>query len=316
MALLPYEKPYKTPCLLIDKLITEELDITDRDHAERVLSRVNYYRFKAYAYPFRVHDSGKFIPNTTFDDVEQLYHFDDELRDLCFSHISKLEIQLRSRLDQVIANSQNDPFWYIDNSVYAEFGSMDSFAEHIQDKYEESDEEFVAHFKRYYQNPSNGDYPDLPPSWVAVELFTLGTLNTLFLKLNIDHFNIGSNSENNPLNMMSKEFGAISFINLRSWLEVIKQVRNKCAHHARLFNAKIKPWPRSSRLFDENYQPEHDRRIYVSLWMLHRMLKNIGTPKDTKAQLQQLFNTYPSAENLKNAMGFPDSWEDDPHWDV
>lgn len=314
MALLPYEKPYKNPKLLIDKLVTEELNIDNRSHAEQVLSRINYYRFKAYSYPFRVRGSGKFAPETTFDDVEQLYHFDDKLRDLCFSHISKLEIQLRSRLDQVIASSKNDPFWYIDNSVYAEFGDMDSFAEHIQDKFQDSDEEFVDHFKKNYQNPSNGDYPELPPSWVAVELFTLGTLNTLFLKLNINHFNVGSSDEKNHLNVMSKEFGAISFTNLRSWLEVIKQIRNKCAHHARLFNVKIKPWPRSSRLFDNDYKPEHDRRIYVSLWMLHRMLKSIGTPKDTKAQLQQLFDTYPSAEKLKKAMGFPENWEDDPHW--
>jgi abortive infection bacteriophage resistance protein len=316
VALLPYEKPYKNPKLLIDKLITEELTIDNRSHAEQVLSRINYYRFKAYSRPFRASGSGKFNPETTFDDIEQLYHFDDSLRDLCFSHISKLEIQLRSRLDQVIASSENDPFWYLNNSVYAEFGDMDSFAEHIQDKFKDSDEEFVTHFKINYQNPSNGDYPELPPSWVAVELFTLGTLNTLFLKLNIDHFNVGSSDEKNHLNVMSKEFGAISFINLRSWLEVIKQIRNKCAHHARLFNVKIKPWPRSSRLFDDNYKAKHDRRIYVSLWMLHRMLKSIGTPKDTKAKIQQLFERYPSAEKLKNAMGFPENWEDDPHWDL
>ena len=316
MALLPYEKPYKTPKLLINKLITEELTIDQENlsHAERVLSNVNYYRFKAYSSPFRVRGNGKFIPETTFDNIEQLYHFDEELRNICFSHISKLEIQLRSRLDQVIASSENDPFWYIKNSVYATFGDMDSFAEHIEKKFRESDEEFVIHFKKNYKNPSNGDYPNLPPSWVAVELFTLGTLNTLFLKLNIDHFNVGSSDDKNHLNIMSKEFGAISFIQLRSWLEVIKQVRNKCAHHARLFNVKLKPWPKTSRLFEQTYKPEHERRIYVSLWMLHRMLNSIGTPKDTKHQIQQLFTMYPTAEKQQKAMGFPSNWEEDPHW--
>lgn len=321
MALLPYEKPYKSPALLVQKLIGEELEVDDQVHAERVLSRINYYRFKAYAYPFRENsgkpfkkNGGKFVPNTKFDDIEQLYNFDDGLRELCFSYISKLEIQLRSRLDQVIASSKNNPFWYLDNSIFSTYGDMDFLAEHIEEQFSKSDEEYVDHFKNYYRDENNEDYPQLPPSWVAVELFSLGTLNNYFLKLNVNHFNVGSNSEKNPLNIMSKEFSAISFIQLRSWLEVIRQIRNKCAHHSRLFNVKLKPWPRVSRLFDENYEPVNERRIYVSLWMIHRMLKEIGTPKDTKAQLQQLFDEYPSAENWKHSMGFPENWKNDPHW--
>ncbi len=46
-------KPFKEHGELVDILIEREMEIADRDRAERKLSQVGYYRLSGIWYPFR-----------------------------------------------------------------------------------------------------------------------------------------------------------------------------------------------------------------------------------------------------------------------
>jgi len=50
---MQYDKPHLEISQQVEKLASNGLRISDRDHAARFLETVGYYRVSAYAYPFR-----------------------------------------------------------------------------------------------------------------------------------------------------------------------------------------------------------------------------------------------------------------------
>lgn len=116
--LVPYKKPYLSSSQLCKKLIDQGLIIDDEDFAEKVLNRCSYYRFKAYLSPFKDKGTKKFSEHTTFHNGYELYMFDSELRSYIFDIIEKVEIGVRSALDQWITKQTDNPFWYLDASLF------------------------------------------------------------------------------------------------------------------------------------------------------------------------------------------------------
>ena len=114
-----YNKPYTAPQDLIPYLEGKELSIEDKGNAEKILKNINYYRFKVYLRPFLDIESGKFKEGSSFEKAHQLYRFDDELRDILFSIIGRIEVKIRTRLDQTITEHEGDAFWYLDSKNFS-----------------------------------------------------------------------------------------------------------------------------------------------------------------------------------------------------
>lgn len=108
-----YNKPYKTSADLLQHLRAKGLQITNMAEAEQYLNNISYYRFKAYLIPFHSPQRHYYQIGACFEQGVELYRFDDELRDLLFSIIGRLEIKLRSKLDRVITSHTHNPFWYL-----------------------------------------------------------------------------------------------------------------------------------------------------------------------------------------------------------
>ena len=114
-----YTKPYKNPTDLITKLKSQNLTVLDEPKANIVLSKINYFRFKIYLRPFLDITTKQFRVNSTFEDAYEIYSFDEELKNILFSIISQIEINLRTKLDQYITAYTNNPFWYLGNKFFA-----------------------------------------------------------------------------------------------------------------------------------------------------------------------------------------------------
>lgn len=110
MSYFLFTKPYRPPSDLLNYLQEKGLIIDDLASAERFLNSINYYRFKIYLVPFHDHAASKYEPTASFDDGLELYRFDDELRNILFSAIGRIEIKLRSRLDQVVTSHSNSHY--------------------------------------------------------------------------------------------------------------------------------------------------------------------------------------------------------------
>lgn len=160
--------------------------------------------------------------------------------------------------------------------------------------YKKSSEDFAKHFKKEY-----GEYHELPPYWMLANLMDFGMFCTLFN---------GASHEirEKVANTLNVNVGI-----LRSWLDTIRNVRNICAHHSRLWNRTIGSLkiPRTEYW---NFLDNQNKRIYPILTVLRYCLK-IGAPHTSwQKRFEKILYDFNDINIAK--MGFPENWKTNSVW--
>jgi abortive infection bacteriophage resistance protein len=83
---LKKSKTYKEQ---VEILRNKGLKINDSGNVISFLNHVNYYRFSGYFLPFISKTDKKFHEDTSFEQLENIYYFDSDLRNKC-AHYSRL----------------------------------------------------------------------------------------------------------------------------------------------------------------------------------------------------------------------------------
>ena len=76
--------------------------VTDREDVEKALKTIGFYRLRGYSFHLYDNATKKYVPGTEFEDILKLYQFDQELSNLVFSMIAKIEVTLRVRLVEAL----------------------------------------------------------------------------------------------------------------------------------------------------------------------------------------------------------------------
>jgi abortive infection bacteriophage resistance protein len=141
---------------------------------------------------------------------------------------------------------------------------------------------------------------------MACELMTFGNVFTLFRGI-----------ETPMKQPVAAEYGVADTV-LGSWLATLNQIRNLCAHHARLWNRAfgIKPTIPRRNKHPQWHQPVPitDDRLFGSMTMLHYLLKQVAPHSQWRTRWENLLAAYP--EIPIGAMGFPVNWKDSPIWQI
>jgi abortive infection bacteriophage resistance protein len=97
---MPVKKPFLTYNQQIHKLRDEKgLVIPDEAHAMDILTQVGYFSLvNGYKTPFKDPATGQYKNGTSFEDIENLYYFDEALRELFFKYLLKVEQKLKSHI--------------------------------------------------------------------------------------------------------------------------------------------------------------------------------------------------------------------------
>ena len=304
-----YSKPVKTANQIITDLQSKGIIVRNIPNAVNTLENINYFRFKIYLRHFMDESTGVYYPNTKFDEALELYRFDDELRDLIFSIIGRIEIKLRSKLDYIVTGYTNKPFWYLDKS-YVNENSMYSWWGKVNSSFIRSKDKFAVHYKENYYN-TNDNYKLLPPFWIISELLTFGELRELYNNIDRNAFNIPG-TRDNKIDELSQQFGASNFSTLKNWIRSIRDVRNKCAHHSRLWNTNLTE-PRDARSFI-SILPSHRNRLYLFLVLLEKINQSLNLGIQIKDSLLSLEHKYPMFLRERRSAGFPNNWHTDSFW--
>ena len=148
----------------------------------------------------------------------------------------------------------------LDNTLFPinKRSQLNSLRSKFSNYFQSSKLEFSSHYKASYFNNTNDDYKQLPPFWLLAELTTFGNIRTLYKLVDIKQFQVEQNK--NALNLMANEFGAKNLGQLNSWLDLINDVRNHCAHHSRVWNRNYREPQGISRLLSSNCTPAHKSR--------------------------------------------------------
>ena len=191
----------------------------DEDKAKQILEDVGYYRLGFYWYHFQK-DFKKhlFLDNTHFSTVINLYYLDVDLRFLLIKVLSRIEINLRTRIIYIVSNHYKDnPFWFADKKIMKnQFeDTLDNFYTDIKKK----NKVIIEHHRKY----PNDKYA---PAWKTLEFMTLGSLYTLFTSLKEEEIKTAIASKYRVRNI--KVFD--------NYFKVIRNIRNICSHTRVLYD--------------------------------------------------------------------------------
>lgn len=277
-------KPFLSINEQLDLLVKRGLIVENRDNALNILNRTNYYRFSAYSLTLR--KDNVFYPNVTFDNIYELYRFDDALRKIIFQYTQYTEIALRSYIAYEHAKKYG-PQGYMDSRNFLNPIYHLDFISKLSDEIEKSDDVFVNHYKR--------DFDSRFPIWVAIECSTFGNLSKLF-----------KNMRTEDKTLISKTYFGVSREYIENWLQAAVFARNVAAHGGRFYNRQLRTVPLK---IASKYEKDIDRySAFAYTYAIYKMQPTKALSQSIRAELTSLFESHPFA--LKKHLGFPENWLD------
>lgn len=295
-------KRFKTYSDQVELLRQRGMRVSDPEHAEAVLARLNYYRLSGYWYPMRRFSPGdgiaqdEFVDGASFRLVEDLYTFDERLRHCVFSELDRVELAIRAKLGYELGRI--DPLVYLhpeklnDKRVRRDYKA---WLNRYQLALKKSKEDFVVHHKT--------KYGENLPIWAAVEIMDWGMLSMLY-----------GMSPDRERERIAQPCG-LNGPQLYSWLRSLNVLRNYAAHHARMFN---RVYSRKPKLNDDvRLAPiaETMNRAFGQLSLIQYLHRQLDlSPAD---RLPKLFDTYPHNPIVPfSRTGAPDNWRELTLWRI
>lgn len=322
MALPTPPKPFLAYADLVALLSSRDMQIADQSAAQRELARLGYYRLSGFWYPSRkfardAHGQKiscphtmkpvrqeNFQPGTRFEATVELYRFDKALRLLMLDAIESVEVHLKTVVahelglnDEMAYTSPAfiEPRWTQVKPGY-QLSKWDSWLTRQQKKQDDCDEEcFTSH---RLKNRSI-------PFWVAVEAWDFGTLSIYFQLL-----------KRKPQTWILARLGLVDVRAFTSWLREINTLRNRCAHHTRIWNqssSNLIALPAADPYFRGiNLNANAQKRLYGLITVLWLLLQRIEPGSQWIRAVADLIDSKPAipgctfqAIGLPSEAGFP-----------
>ncbi|MBD5209682.1 MAG: Abi family protein [Bacteroidales bacterium] len=273
------------------------MEIYDIEKAKEVLLDVGYYRLGFYWFPFEKNcppnqrRNHEFKSGANFDDAVKLYYFDYELRNILLKYITRIEVNFRTYLIYTISNKYNDtPTWFMSSRI-VDRDYITSFDKEVYtDKFKRN--KFIATHHRIHINDRYA------PAWKTLEFMTLGSNIALYKSLlNLDDKKI-----------IAKHFG-VTYTNIfENYLDVVRCVRNTCAHGGLLYDIALFPLIRKG---PANIIGNERKQLYGALKVIGFLLRqvSINRAKDYEQEVKDLINKCATTPAIKSVLhqnsGFP-----------
>lgn len=299
------------------------MHLEDRAFAEQWLHNVGYYRLSAYWYPYRELlreeppiRGDNFRPGTTFEDIAALYEFDRKLRTLVHDGIERIEIGLRTQLNEYLgavggALAYQDPAHFrphFDHTAWIQIASK-------RVTRAQKDNPAIRHHKDHYGGQI--------PIWVLSEVLDFSDVSRLYeglfttaqyqiaenLGINIDLTELTNNQRRK----------AKKYHPLVRWFEHLTIIRNTSAHHARLWNRSFTPVSTTGlRTMSEftTLPDTQNEQVYGALCVMNVLLRKLSPKTSWPAKVRELIEGSFTKLDLRDPaeLGCPDGWQKDPIW--
>lgn len=304
-------KPFLTYVQQIDKLKNEKnLIIEDEDYATEMLKQIGYFKLiGGYKHLFKNKTTKKFKDNTRFEDIVQLYMFDEMLRELNLKYILKAEQQLKSLISYYFCDRYGDSQTaYLTKTNYdyttpKNKRDIDKLVKLLNDNY-------ISHKTDYpYINHTKAKHGNLP-LWVLISALTFGNISKMYL-LFPQSLRISISKNYKFLN--EKQLGQIT--------TVLTKFRNACAHGERLFTYRTADSipdlliHKKLSIPQKGTQYKYGKNDLFAVVIALRYLLPSKLFTEYKRALSKLINDYLkhssiSSVDILNEMGFPTNWSD------
>ena len=297
-----YRKKFRTLTAQVNLLARRGLviDIPAAD-AEAYLDAANYYRFTGFALPF-MQSRTKFLPGSRFSSVKAVCEYDTAVRELLFEGLCAVELAFRALIAKELSHAYG-PLGYLDKQNYAKRKDAMGTVRRMLKEYANSRETCAIHLQDKYEDP---------PIWSLVETVTFGKLSFLYKSLTRQMKKVIADG----YGIDGRYFG--------EYLQHMTVLRNKCAHHSRLYDISLFPpqkpgymfsfselreWRKLKGKYKVNLSPK--RPIFYQFALVYRMLKRCPgiffDRDDWKRRVCKCLSALPQTPdaNLRLKLGIP-----------
>ena len=291
--------------------------IPDEERAKRKLSQIGYYRLSGFWYPCRkgkrdengdyVKDPKSKLPirednfqdGTDFNLITDLYLFDKKLRQLMLDAIERIEIHVRSVIAHEVGRF--DPLAYLKTSFInpnvLESTHWCDWRIRQERLIEESKEDSILWHKKHKLSI---------PFWVVVETWDYGLMSKYLENLKGQYQNLICERLE-----VFDHTGKPHVKALKNWLQEINILRNRCAHHSRIWNrlsGNAITIPKNDYFNELGLTPNARMRVYSKICVLWYLVHKIGPHSEWIKKVADLIDSKPDLETLPyTSMGFLDN---------
>lgn len=284
-----YIKPAKSSSDLIAHLLSRGLIIADIPKATRVIETIGYYRLLIYMRALQ-NSAKQFLGGACFDDVLMYYNFDRELRLVFLDAIERIEVALRAAIIDGVAVTHGahfylEPIHFERIDSYRNFYSRAAQARYLA----------IEHYQRTY------NVPPVAPIWAVSEALTFGELSHLFSGLTLSH-----------RKNIARTFRLDESV-LVSWFKTVNDLRNRCAHHNRLWDARLLVnQPMRARIVSAELTARAQASTYGRAVVVATLVQNLDPNENWRQKLKTLIAAHPLISLQR--MGFPLDWSTRSTW--
>lgn len=295
------EKEFKTYKEQIRLLKSKGLIIADEMHAIQTLKDLSYFALiNGYKRPFKS-DNGNYSEGACFEDIEQLYRFDESLRLFLLEQLLVVETRIKSsisynfsqkyRTENAYLNVNN--YNYSDNRTQA----VNKLVTILQDIQTSTSHTYITHYKKNH----NG----IIPLWVLINAMTLGQVSKMYSLLKMGE-----------QQSICGDFGISSQRDMEISLDILTLFRNVCAHNERLYDYKTHSQINKRYLMpyvNENINPDYNntgKKLFGVLAFCAYILRDNSILERFRDLINSspVINTPYLKDHLSEKMGLPVNW--------
>lgn len=219
-----YSKPPTNTSKQLSFLKDRGLIIESDEQVENYLLSIGYYRLICgYGSFFKRYDGTEnFINGTNFQQIIDLYIFDQKLKILILEALERVEVTIRGLWGYHISLATEDTHPHLNMNNFTKESIWNDSIKKIDERLSKSQNlKHIAHYNRTYNDPSSIHV------WGVLELLTFGELSRLV-----------SNTKSKEVKKnISKKLGfGTSFCTMNSIISSLTIFRNHISHHGRLFD--------------------------------------------------------------------------------
>ncbi len=280
----------------------KNLKIQNEEYAKKMLFEIGYFPLiNGYKEVYKNLITNQFQDGVTFEEIYELYRFDNDLRSIFIKYILIVERNIKSSLSYhfclTYGDTQTD---YLDIGHYDYSGKKKIVIQNMVKIMKgqlrnDSDYVYIRHYMVKYK---------YVPLWVLLNVMTIGQLSKMY-----------SCQKGRVQIRVCQDFGSIKINEMTKMLAVMTKFRNVCAHNDRLFNFRTKDALCDMKIHERLSLEKQSGRymcgkndLFAQVIILKLLLPE-DEFKEFFYELKGCFKKYLVHKEVLVSMGFPEKWE-------